>query len=256
VTPLLSAHRGGPENLRPANSLAAIDAAARLGVDFVEFDVRVTADEQFVTCHDACVTDTAGRRVPIVELTMAEAMGSDPAITPLPAVLDAIAGRARGHVDVKDVTHAVPIADACAAVLGVSGFVLTTLDDAVVAEVRARRPEVDVALSLGRDTSALGPLAAARTRLAELFPAGRVARCTPTKLAVHHRLARAGVLRWAHRHGIPVLLWTLNSERLIRAAQRDRRVWAYTTDFPRLAMRLAGAGGDGASAAGGRRLDG
>jgi hypothetical protein len=36
-----------------------------------------------------------------------------------------------------------------------------------------------------------------------------------------------------------VLVWTLNTPSQIRRAQRDDRVWAYTTDYPRLAQRLA-----------------
>ncbi len=47
------------------------------------------------------------------------------------------------------------------------------------------------------------------------------------------------MLRGARRRGLPVLVWTLNSELLIKAAQADERVWAYTTDYPRLALRLA-----------------
>jgi glycerophosphoryl diester phosphodiesterase len=92
-------------------------------------------------------------------------------------------------------------------------------------------PHVSVALSLGK----LAPL---RVMLAEMFPSGRVARCSPTMLAVHHSLARAGVLRWAHQRGLRVLAWTVNSPGLIRWANDEPRLWAFTTDRPRYALAL------------------
>ncbi len=42
---LVSAHRGGAGDDRSAqNTLAAFEAAIALGCDYVEFDVRLTAD--------------------------------------------------------------------------------------------------------------------------------------------------------------------------------------------------------------------
>ncbi|MBD3817428.1 glycerophosphodiester phosphodiesterase family protein [Brevundimonas diminuta] len=60
---LVVAHRGCWHEA-PENSLDAIAACARLGVDMVEIDVRETADGQLVLLHDASLermTDGAGR---------------------------------------------------------------------------------------------------------------------------------------------------------------------------------------------------
>jgi glycerophosphoryl diester phosphodiesterase len=51
VRPLLLAHRGA--RLRaPENTLAAFDLALNHGCDGFEFDVRCTADQRLVLCHD------------------------------------------------------------------------------------------------------------------------------------------------------------------------------------------------------------
>jgi glycerophosphoryl diester phosphodiesterase len=51
------AHRGGAA-IRPENTLAAFEHAIELGVDYVEIDVRMTVDRQFVILHDRTVDRT------------------------------------------------------------------------------------------------------------------------------------------------------------------------------------------------------
>lgn len=55
--PMVVAHRGGAL-LLPENSLPAFDEAVRLGVDMLEFDMMVTADDQLVITHDGRVNAT------------------------------------------------------------------------------------------------------------------------------------------------------------------------------------------------------
>jgi glycerophosphoryl diester phosphodiesterase len=231
--PMLSAHRGGPEGMYEPNSLEAIKAALEVGVDLVEFDVRTTCDGGFVALHDAAI---AGRLV--ADLTEAEVLALAPGTLRVTEILELIAGRAHGHVDLKDARLELEIVDLCASILGPDGFVVTTLEDVSVARIRSGRPEATVGLSLGKSTASLGLLAAVRLRTSELFPARRVRACGATMLVLHHRLARLGVLSWARRHDIDVLVWTINKPRLLRSVANDDRYWAFTTDYPRLARRL------------------
>jgi glycerophosphoryl diester phosphodiesterase len=242
-TPLLSAHRGGAGDHYRANSLEAIKFAAASGVDFVEFDVRVTTDNQFVVCHDATVL-LDGRRLAICDITADTVRAADPSVTTLADVLAAIAGSCKGHVDLKDTRAECEIADLCEEALGADGFVLTSLEDCSVARLRRERPHLQVGLALGgqstsRRSNGLSVTAAMTAQRArDLFPARRIRVSDPTFLAVNHRLARLGVLRLAERRGLPVLLWTVNRGKDIRRAQRDDRVWAFTTDYPQLAMQM------------------
>jgi len=54
IRPLLLGHRGvrGEKSI-PENSVASFDHALALGCDGFEFDVRLSADDQAVICHDA-----------------------------------------------------------------------------------------------------------------------------------------------------------------------------------------------------------
>ncbi len=65
------AHRGDPSNA-PENTLPAFEAALRIGVDMVEFDVHQLADGALAVMHDATVdrcTDGSGS---LGEMTLAE----------------------------------------------------------------------------------------------------------------------------------------------------------------------------------------
>jgi glycerophosphoryl diester phosphodiesterase len=55
--PLVVAHRGGAA-LMPENTFPAFDNAVRLGVDLLEFDMQMTADDQLVISHDGTVNAT------------------------------------------------------------------------------------------------------------------------------------------------------------------------------------------------------
>lgn len=61
--PSVIAHAGGID-LFPANTMAAFRGSAALGVDMLEMDLQLTADDALVTMHDATVdrtTEGAGR---------------------------------------------------------------------------------------------------------------------------------------------------------------------------------------------------
>ena len=84
-------HRGAPE-IEPENTVASFHAAARIGADGVEFDVRRTADGRLVVHHDAHLAD--GRA--IVATVRADLPGDVPDLS---AALDAC--RAFGLVNVE-----------------------------------------------------------------------------------------------------------------------------------------------------------
>ena len=204
----------------------------------IEFDVRTTSDGKFITHHAAHVSHEAGEPRQITQLTEAEVFAAAPDAASLSDVLALIKGKALGHVDLKDTCLEVEIADVCERALGPDGFVLTTLEDISVRRLRRGRPHLRVALSLGRSAAGLGRLETVRLRLSEIFPQRRIRRCDPNMLALNHKIARLGVLALARRRGLPILLWTINDPAMIASVSVDHRYWGFTTDFPRLAIRL------------------
>ncbi len=74
--PLLFAHRGGAA-LRPENTLTAFEHAAQLGVDILELDVHLTADDELVVIHDATVDRTTNGSGRVSEMTVAQLKALD-----------------------------------------------------------------------------------------------------------------------------------------------------------------------------------
>jgi glycerophosphoryl diester phosphodiesterase len=245
--PAVSAHQGGAERVRPATWEAYEDALAS-GVEYVEFDVRRTADGVYVVHHDPRVRHTGP---PLCTLTHAEL--SERAGYPVPVVDDVmalIAGKVMGHLDLKEPGHERDVIDRAVALLGADGFVATTLEDRSVAAITQAFPAVRTALSLGRDRKELRLARLPGTRLSELLPMRRVRACGAHGVAVHQRLARANVLREATRNGLFTLVWTVNDDALMRAFLTDDRVDVLVTDRPRHALELRGQPPDAGGPAG------
>ncbi len=232
---LLSAHKGGPEDGYIPNSLGATNAVRDSGVDLIEFDVRISKDDKFVTLHDEeIVVNGAPRKVEQLKATdiLQHAEGA----CMLEDMLTAVKDHAIAHVDIKDTRLEIEIVDMCELILGRHGYIITTLEDESVRKIRRARPDAQVALSLGRDIRGMSIIKAAQVRFSEIFPARRVTACDPTMLALNYRIARFGALNWAWKRKLPVLLWTINTPALMEKAWANPHIWAFTTNYPREAL--------------------
>ena len=67
------AHRGASgTGLAPENTIAAFEKAIEIGVDVVEIDVHLTADNQVVVIHDRAVDRTTDGSGPVDTMTLSE----------------------------------------------------------------------------------------------------------------------------------------------------------------------------------------
>jgi glycerophosphoryl diester phosphodiesterase len=213
---LISAHR--------CLTREELEEAVHLGVDYVEFDVQRCADGSLVLLHDP--VDVA----PPGAVTYDEALGL-------------LAGRSRVHLDLKFTDDGVVDATAEAVRrLGTDRLVVTTLDDRSVAAVRAwsdeHAPALLVGLSLGRGVKGFPVLRQLKVRLSELFPHVRYRHSRANVVVAHHTLARFAVARFARRRGLPLLVWTVDTEPSLRYWTRSGRAWLVTTNNPDIALRL------------------
>jgi glycerophosphoryl diester phosphodiesterase len=69
--PWIIAHRGA-SGYAPENTLAAFRAAVEMGATFIETDLQLTRDAQFVAMHDSNVQRTTNGAGPVRTLTLAE----------------------------------------------------------------------------------------------------------------------------------------------------------------------------------------
>lgn len=203
-------HRGARARM-PENSIAAFEYAISVGVDAIEMDVTLTPDRRVVISHDP-VADASG----------------------LPSLGDALqlAGRGKFEFNIEmkgfpEHPRYAPPEEFARLVLDplrpLSGRVMIqSFDFTLLAAVKSRAPEMP-----------LSPLIAGDRRPFEQIAAGF------EMISPEFHLATAAKVAAAHRAGLKVLVWTVNTpedwERMI-AAQVD----AIITDNPAELVRRLG----------------
>jgi glycerophosphoryl diester phosphodiesterase len=246
----VAAHRGGAA-LWPENSLLAFRNALALGVDFLETDVHLTADDEVVVLHDPTLDRTTTGRGAVRDASLAalgplrlRAAGGPPTDEPIPTlgqVLDVLAG-ARGvglllEIKVDAAGQRYP------------GIEEKTLDLVRARGLLDRTPIMAFQAETVRRVRELEP--AARTVLLvsrgrterERANAAEAVRLTQEAgaawLGINHRLLDADVIAAARRTGVRVAAWTVNQEPDVRRAL-DLGIDLIISDRPDLALRLAG----------------
>lgn len=250
---LLSAHKAAcAQTGHTPNTLDALHASIALAeaglVDYIEIDVHRTLDGHLVIQHDRTINH-AGTSHDFTRLTLAEATGYlGRNLTTYETALTLFAAHhVKAHLDFKftspthlyrrpNATYEAQAAHTALAILGPGRFILTTMEDASVAAMRTwadqAAPDTLIGLSLGRDLTTLNPWQQIRLRASELFPAHRVRACGANLLVTQHVLADTRLLAWAHRHRLPVLVWTVDNARALNRYLADPRVWMVTTNHP------------------------
>jgi glycerophosphoryl diester phosphodiesterase len=236
---LVIGHRGAPL-VAPENTVGSFRAAADMGADGVELDVRRTADRWLAVVHDAHLPD--GRAV--VE-TAWSAM--PPGTADLDAVLDACAGLALVNVEIKnwpdDVDFDPSFAHVDAVVAALAGrpaeersrFVVSCFHLPSVDRVREMAPDLVTAWLV------IGPPgdAEAGEMVAEVVAHGHQA------LHPHHAFVTPALVERAHAEEVAVNPWTCDDPDRIRWLA-DTGVDAIVTNVPDVALAALGRAAPGA----------
>ena len=230
----ISAHKGGSETYQ-SETLEAYAHVADTGAEYVEFDIRPTGDGELVVYHDSHTSQGAALS-DLGYAQICELAGFE--VPRVADVMRLIAGKVIGHLDLKMIGGEESIVRLALDLLGPGNFVTTTLEDESVTAIKARFPDVPVALSLGRDLKTVRRSRWAQVRLSELFPIRRIRACHADWAAVNRKLAAAGVLAQCHRHGIKTMIWTVDSDKEIERWLTDSRVAVLITDKPARAVSL------------------
>ena len=252
----MSAHRCGYAELGTVGGhedpIAGIEHSARIGADYCEFDVRRCSDGTFVVSHDADggIGDAS---VVISDLTWDRLRASAPDVCRLDRLLDALAATGMGaHVDMKFRTPRGARAAGECWEIDLASVLVEHLDPAKIvftAGVRTtttslrewadeHAPSMVVALSIGGSVRGMTWKNALRRRWGELFPQLRFRLSNADAVAAHFALAMIRLARWTTHVGVPLLVWTVDSDWLQRRFLHDRRIWMITTNHPARAVAL------------------
>lgn len=251
--PSISAHRGGCESA-PGGTYAAYRGALEAGAEYAEIDVRRTSDGVLVAWHRA----RAGWGRAVASLSYARLCALAGFEVPrVAAVLQLLAGRARGHLDLKEAGCAAEAVGLAAEVLGPAGFIVTTRDGDLAASVKQNVPAAGVGVTIGGDFAETARFALRRAAGRRPARLGPVLAARGDWAVLHHRLARPALLDDCRRRGIKTMVWTVNGDRALTRLLAGLNVDVVVTDRPARARALRdrhgpAAAGQGSSAGDGR----
>lgn len=230
----ISAHRGGSEKVNPA-TYEAYEVALTSGAELAEFDIRRTKDNVLVVYHDARSGHTGPLVADLVYEELCDELGY--MVPKVAEVMALLAGKMIGHLDLKEIGYEQEVIALALAKFGLENFVVTTLEDVSIANIKRAFPTVKTALSLGRDLKEIPPRRWARVRRSEIFPLSRLRSCGADWVAVNYKLARLGVINACRRSGIGIMVWTVDTDALIDHFIVDQRIDVLITNRPQHAVQ-------------------
>jgi glycerophosphoryl diester phosphodiesterase len=212
--PLVIGHRGAAAVL-PENTLPSIAHALALGVDALEFDVRVTRDGVAMVHHDPTTARTGGESLSIKASTAADLRTIDAnAVMRAPGLVNAV--RIPTLDEVLELTAGVPVIIECKTVEAAPA-VLAALARHGAAERALIGSFVHGAIRVVREAGR--PHSASRTDMISLVLRTLVriaprqvpyqAMCLPPSHA-GLTLPMAQLAQWGRRAGVAVHVWTVN----------------------------------------------
>lgn len=204
--PLRIGHRGAAGHA-PENTLAAIRKGIALGVDFVEVDVRRTADGTLVILHDKTVNRTTDGKGRIDRLSLQEVKrfnaGNDEHIPTLEEVLKIAAGRVGLMLELK----AKGVAQQTVETVREAGFkepvIYASFYHDELAHIRAIDPKAFRMALFGRLPAA---------------PVDRAMEYGPSHVGLRHDTAPRRLVEALHRAGLLLFVYTADRLSDIRHA--------------------------------------
>lgn len=225
------------------NTVEAFNKAIGLGVEMVEMDIRKTRDDVLVVFHDASVGGVRIRGALYEDVL--EAANEIGLIVPtLETVLDELEGRVQICVELKERGYEDAAVSLVLKHFTPSDFVITSFLDSVVLAIKKDFPTVKAGLILGANPANKEFVWKGMRRAYQIFseycPWYRVRRCRADFIAINWRKLKFGLLDSAHKKAVPVLVWTIDDEEIMKRLFTTRRVNYLVTNRPDLAVKVRG----------------
>ncbi|MDO4242320.1 MAG: glycerophosphodiester phosphodiesterase [Actinomyces sp.] len=241
--PAVVAHRGGADET-PENTRSAVEHVAALGLDWMETDLRSTADGVVVLAHDADLVRLSGSPRSIGEMAWAELEQVDAGDGRAPARLDEVLDSFPGlrlNVDLKESSVVQPAIQAVRSADALDRVRFASFSARRLAMLRRQEPRARTSLGVG-DVAGLVLLAEAAVPLPRTRWSWRKGRVDAVQVPVSYRGVPVVTRRFvahAHQLGLEVHVWTVDEpEEMRRLAALN--VDAVITDRPTLALEVLG----------------
>ncbi|NEO52774.1 MAG: glycerophosphodiester phosphodiesterase [Okeania sp. SIO3B5] len=230
--PLIIAHRGASGLVEFENTLASFEKAIELGVPMVEFDVRKTQDNLFITFHDESIdgmniSDLSYQQL----LDISRQKGFD--VPLVEDVLKLCRGKIKLDIELKEVGYELEIVNLVKKYLDYQDYVIKSFLDAAIITVKQIDNRITTGLLLGLSK----PKNLIATRLSEIFPEFRLFTTKADFVSPNYQLIKFGFVWRMKLINQNIYVWTINDEKLMVKIVKQG-AFALITDRPDLALKL------------------
>ena len=211
-------HRGA-RAYEPENTLRSFAKAMELGVDAVELDIRKTKDNEIVVIHDADVKKTTNGSGLVSDLTLQQIKSfsteKNEKIPTLDEALACIDKKAKVFIELKETGFEERVLSMIKKNGQTKNVIIVSFLEDALRRVRELDPEIETGLIYAKHKN---PLKAALELKAQW-------------LVAFYRFTHTANVQKAHKNGLKVLVWTVNTPE--EAAEMKRKeVDAIASDKP------------------------
>lgn len=230
---LIIAHRGASGLVEHENTITSFEKAYQVGADSVELDIRKTKDDIIVVVHNPDYKDKLIKDYTYSELV--DATSKEGFIMPtLTEALKYCHNKIFLDIEIKESGYEEEIIKTILSVLNTNEFFIRSFLKESLRKVKKINKNIKTVLLLGVEFPKYGFL----TRIFELFPLFKVIRSKCDMVSPHYLLVRLGFHFRMRLIGKPVLVWTVNDEKIMNKLLNKVKVEGVITNFPDKALDL------------------
>lgn len=223
IKPLVIAHRGA-SSLAPENTMAAIDAALKLGVDALEIDIHLSQDGHLVVLHDDTVTRTTSGSGKVRNLTLEQLQELDAGswfgtrfqgerIPTLRQVLEAVQDKAVLLIELKGKDTEDPLVELVQELNLAHQVIFQSFDLRQIEKTKQKAPDIPT-LFLVRSFNNGEDLKSAVAFMEQAEKAGA------SGLALRHNLFSPQIMTLAAERNLMLFVWTVDNKNLLQKFSR------------------------------------
>ena len=227
VTKIIS-HRGRTSKNSEDNTLKAVNDAINLKIDMVEVDVRRTKDFQVICFHDPVLNGMA-----LKDMTYSEILEFNPNIPTLEEVLLLSRDKIEVDIEFKEHGYEKEVIPMILDYFVYEKFIVKSFNMDVVKKVKEIDEKIKVGMLLGSEISFSQLLEVVYESLF-LY---KFNESGADFISPYYKLYEAGWINRFVSQGIPIQVWTVNDQDLLKTLIHQD-IYSVVTDTPEMAQKI------------------
>lgn len=228
---LIIAHRGF-HKFAEENTIAAYQKAIEIGVDGIEFDVRITKDGILISHHDEIIDD---KYISNLTYERINQIAADKGfhVPTVEEVLKLAKGKVKLFVELKEEGYENEIINLLLKYLNLDEFIVISFNVRSLKLIKSSYTDVKTGLLLRtKKAKLLGFI----IKLLGFLPSSILFGVNPDILLPHVDGYSLNLLKFAQREQKNIVLWTVNDEIMMKRFIKDDIVQGIITDIPDIAI--------------------